>query len=149
MNPDNSLTPEAQTPALPGEEESLPRASNPILIAHRLASGPIPDPDTLKQYDSVLPGAAERIFKIFEANGAHRREIERMASQTEALETKRGQIFAFAIALAGIVAGAIVGALGREITGSFIGVGGLAAIVYAFIRGRSRTLAPSRELSKK
>lgn len=38
--------------------------------------GPIPPPDVLKQYDSVMPGLAARIIAMAEQEATHRRTIE-------------------------------------------------------------------------
>jgi uncharacterized membrane protein len=40
----------------------------------RISSGPIPAPEILKAYDIVLPGLAERIVSMAEAQSAHRME---------------------------------------------------------------------------
>jgi uncharacterized membrane protein len=42
-----------------------------IVVAQQF-SGPIPPPDTLAQYDGIVPGAAERILKMAENEAAAR-----------------------------------------------------------------------------
>ena len=39
-------------------------------------SGPLPAPATIKKYENILPGSAERIFKMAEKEQAHRIDWE-------------------------------------------------------------------------
>ena len=39
-------------------------------------AGPIPPPDELRQYDGLIPGAAERIMRMWEAQASHRIQAE-------------------------------------------------------------------------
>lgn len=43
----------------------------------KVTSGPLPAPETLAEYNEVLPGLAERIVAAFEEEGRHRRECDR------------------------------------------------------------------------
>jgi len=59
------------------------QANKPQQVGHaRLAiqehyhEGPLPPPAILQQYDTVVPGAAERIIAMAEGEVAHRRSIE-------------------------------------------------------------------------
>ncbi len=40
-------------------------------------SGPLPDPDTLRKYNELVPGAAERFLSSFEREQLHRHDMER------------------------------------------------------------------------
>ena len=40
-------------------------------------SGPLPRPDDLAKYDQIVPGAAERIIKMAEAEMLHRHENDK------------------------------------------------------------------------
>ena len=79
-----------------------------------------------------------------EEEAEHRRSIEldivaagKEESVRDSNEARRGQVFAFLIAIAGL-AGAVYTALqGHEITGGIIGVGAIGSIVTTFIVGRS------------
>lgn len=42
-------------------------------------AGPLPPPDVLKGYEEVLEGSADRIFKMAEAQSAHRQSLESVA----------------------------------------------------------------------
>ncbi len=45
-------------------------------IRQELYSGPIPHPDLLKKYDSVIPGLAERIVAMAEEEQKHRHKLD-------------------------------------------------------------------------
>lgn len=45
--------------------------------------GPLPPPTALGQYDDILPGSAERIMRMAEAQAEHRIEQEQHSSQQE------------------------------------------------------------------
>ncbi len=128
----------AKTPAIPE-----PKA----VIAHSTTafSGPIPPPDLLMKYDLLLPGAAERIIAMAEKESAHRKEMERIALNADIKienrdydEARWGQILGFLFGLFTVYFGAITAMSGAEWAGGFIGTGGLASIVIAFISGRKR-----------
>ena len=46
------------------------------MTAVRQFSGPLPEPDDLVRYENLLPGAAERIFTMAEAEQRHRTTME-------------------------------------------------------------------------
>jgi len=111
--------------------------------------GPIPPPDVLQGYDEVIPGLADRIVGMAEAEGNHRRDQERRALDAE-IENDRiligayikkvriGQILAFVIAVVALCLGSYVAANGYQFAGAVIGTGGLIGIVTAFIQGRRK-----------
>lgn len=68
----------------------------------RFWNGPLPSPDTLKEYDSIIPGLAERIIKMAETQSAHRIELEKKVVHSQLSESKRGQYFGLLIALISI-----------------------------------------------
>lgn len=76
---------------------------NPKMIAvmkqeyHR---GPLPSPRQMRQYNDVLPSAAERIFQLTEKEQAHRHSSETTALNGAILSDKRGQWMAFVLSLA-------------------------------------------------
>ena len=54
-------------------------------------SGPLPAPEDFAKYDSVLPGAAERILKMAEENSVHRRQMERRIIYSGTRQSSIGQ----------------------------------------------------------
>ena len=58
--------------------------------------GPLPTPRYLTQYDEALPGAAERIMAMAEAEQSHRHVCEGKIIGTEVILKTAGQFLAFA-----------------------------------------------------
>lgn len=99
-------------------------------------SGPIPDPETLRAYNEIIPNGAERIFVEFEKQGNHRRALERKAVGGQVNQSYIGQAMAFIIALAFMGAAIYLTKEGFEFAGAVIGVADLAGLVTVFIKGK-------------
>lgn len=107
---------------LPKHQNQQQAAHQQVQVSHH--QGPLPAPEDLQRYNELLPGAAERIIKMAEAEQQHRHEQERRAIASElavreVLQTtektridgvfssdKRGQYLGAAVSLLAI-AGAI------------------------------------------
>lgn len=105
--------------------------------------GPIPPPQVLSGYEQLLPGSADRILSMAEKETEHRQKMETKAldaeiegSKSEAKDTKRGQICGLIIGITALVSGSYTAISGFPWAGSFIGAGGVAGLVSAFIAGR-------------
>lgn len=68
-------------------------------------SGPIPSPEMLDAYNSVMPNGADRIMKMAEAQAEHRMELEKVTVTSQNKQGERGQIFALISVLALVAAG--------------------------------------------
>jgi uncharacterized membrane protein len=68
-------------------------------------SGPLPQASEFEKYESVLPGAADRIIKLAENQNKHRRFIEKFVVIFDSLKAMGGLISALLIVLAGMFAG--------------------------------------------
>ena len=67
-------------------------------VTQTLHHGPLPDPDTLAQYERMMPGAAERIFRIAEREQEHRHAQEKTSLEGEiAHQEKMSDLEAFRI----------------------------------------------------
>lgn len=105
-------------------------------------SGPIPPPEALARYEQLTPGLADRIVKMAETEGDHRRALETNGQKAQIehikrrdYEAKLGQFLAFFISITAIIAGAYTLIRGNNL-GTVISLSGLAVIVTAFIHGR-------------
>ena len=67
-------------------------------------TGPIPPPEVIKGYESVIPGSAERLLKIAEEEQQHRFEIDNQLTKGYMALNVRGQLLGFFIVLTLIVA---------------------------------------------
>jgi len=132
------------------ERGATRRPSGPSDLAEsevRFSIGPLPPPDELQRYESILPGAAERIISMAEGQATHRRQLERDAvdadirdAADERAERRRGQYLGFAIGVVAIAGGTLSmvfspGVVG-QVGGVVIGGGALATIVTAFVTGK-------------
>lgn len=67
--------------AIPPELDQIVRGIAQIRVTEEISrveafSGPLPPPEVLRGYNDVLPGAAERIFTMAEAQAEHRRRSD-------------------------------------------------------------------------
>ncbi|MEU3422390.1 DUF2335 domain-containing protein [Streptomyces murinus] len=102
----------------------------------RSYKGPIPDPETLRGYEAVQAGFAERIMAMAEREQEHRHGMDTLDANQAFRLASRGQTFAL-IALAIMASLAITLALMEEPAWAAV-VGGIdvAAVVGVFITGR-------------
>ena len=61
--------------------------------------GPLPPPEQLQKYGEIVEDGAERIFKQFEKQTAHRHEIEKLNFSASIKHEKLGLVFGFIICL--------------------------------------------------
>ena len=113
------------------QNKSLPSPKSTII--HEEFSGPIPPPQALEKYEQVCPGAADRIIKMAESQAEHRQKIERTAANSESYSRQAGLIFAFVLALTGIILAGYLAIQGQIIGVGIIGAVGLVPLVSKFI----------------
>lgn len=58
----------------PSPANSQPPAADALSLAHW--SGPLPPPATLEQYERLMPGAAQKLMDMAEAEQRHRHALE-------------------------------------------------------------------------
>lgn len=96
--------------------------------------GPLPPPESLKQYDVIVPGAAERILSMAEKEMEHRHQRENRTLKYNGRLIIVSTILAFlcVILLGGILCFAIYV---KSDTGA---IGAIAAVVGLFTYGKSK-----------
>lgn len=106
-------------------------------------SGPLPDPQTFAGYESITPGAGERILGMAEREQAHRHSVEKLLAEASARDTaeerreiRRSQWLAWSIAVIVICIGGVLIYSGHPITGSLLTGGTLVGIVSSFLEKR-------------
>ena len=152
---------DADNPPAENQLENLPadasRQSSGVLVQASWR-GPLPPPNILRQYDELLPGIAERILVMSENAQQHEFNLERDASDREnkvleladkvvsndASQGRRGQWFAFVIALLGIVVGALLIAIDKAGFGLAVIFTPLAGLVGVFVYGTQARSAERR-----
>ena len=108
-------------------------------------SGPIPPPALMKGYEDVIPGSAERILKMAEEQSAHRRSLESQVIPNQIVESKRGQIFGFILAVLGFITTVILGFLGLQIAAGVVAGTSILGVVYAFVLGKRKVEKETRK----
>lgn len=123
--------------------------------AFKFYSGPIPDPETLANFERAFPGAANRILKMAELEGEHRRnqESKQLSGNIADAKAARAQIargqYCGLVACALVMAAAVTIAVSgqswvSDLGGSLLGVGGLAGIIGVFMWGKKED-EPAKE----
>jgi uncharacterized membrane protein len=110
------------------------------LTITRTWQGPLPDPESLAQYEQLVPGAAERFLFMVEGQVAHRHRME----SENSTRLNWGLVAAFVVVVLVVAAGAGLIYLGYGWAGAAvigINVVGLAAVfITGGIRRRQRPL---------
>jgi uncharacterized membrane protein len=113
-------------------------SNNPITGVQTIQtvfSGPLPPPEVLEKYNTILPGAAERILRMAEIQSEHRQGLEKRVIGSDIKRSFWGSIFAFIFGMSLIGLGAALLLMGRDISG-FVSLGiAMAPIMTAFIYG--------------
>lgn len=122
----------------------LELSSRKFYASASIHSGPLPSPEILAGYERILPGAAERILSMAEAQAKHRQSMETIIVKSGSRDSLIGEIFALIIGLVAIIAGAYVSIKGQPWSGTVIGTAGLATLVGTFIYG-SRGIQQEKE----
>jgi hypothetical protein len=76
---------------MPPLEKPEPPAPLPDSLVSAHWPGPLPPPATLKQFDEVIPGGAERILRMAEAEQAHRHLTDMAVLNADSRAISRGQ----------------------------------------------------------
>lgn len=149
MGDQSDLSPRgAREPASQANEEKPSRLSNlererpELLRALRITassfSGPLPPPEVLAAYEEALPGSAERIIRMAEEQGSHRREMEKQEITANIKSQTRGQYLAFVLAFIVSLGGIYLLATGHGVEGLVALLTPLAGLVGLFLVTRSR-----------
>lgn len=97
--------------------------------------GPLPPPELLEHYEKVLPGGAERIFKMAEKEQVHRHSLESTLPEL----ARWGQRFGFILGLSGIIGGVVLVALDKSIAGFSVFFISLGSLLAAYMYGQRPT----------
>lgn len=115
-------------------------------------SGPVPPPAMIKQYDDILPGAAERIFAMAEREQAHLHEMDQRAIRQPHNAEMLGMVIGGLIVAAAITASFFLIVAGHSLTGSLFSGGLLLTIALAYVKrarnGPQAPIPPPRKPSK-
>jgi len=130
-----------ETKLLPDNHEECEKIEEVVVTTLRklhIHIGPLPDPDTLKKYNEILPDAADRIFRMAEKSQNHDHNREICIIENEIKKINKGQNFALIITILGLTGAVICAALNQPVVGSVIGGSTLASIAASFLTGRKK-----------
>jgi uncharacterized membrane protein len=99
--------------------------------------GPLPPPEVLKGYNEAIPDGAESILKLAENQSQHRMKMEATVIPEDQRQSARGQVFAFIITIAFLVAATFLIFYGHDTAGTVLGGIDLVALVSVFIYGKT------------
>lgn len=115
-------------------DENKPVVNSGVQMEVRTSfSGPLPPPEILRDYESVLPGLADRVVKMAENQSVHRQRLESRVIWFDGVRSSLGLVFGLIIALAGIVAGTYLILSGSSTAGLASLIIPLGVIIGAFI----------------
>jgi uncharacterized membrane protein len=111
-------------------------------------SGPLPPPEVLQKFDTVIVGGAERILRMAENEQQHRITQESVGLQAAIQSDKIGKYLGFGIAVAAIFgAVAVVYVHGAwQVSVALVGVPVL-TVAYALIAGQKKEAKEESQVS--
>ena len=98
-------------------------------------SSAIPPPDVLAQYNSIIPGLAERIVAHAEKQSLHRTALEKKLLVSNIRKSYLGLVFGFLIGSLGVGGGIWLTFSGFNVTGIVFSSASLVSLVMSFIYG--------------
>ena len=107
------------------------RPSTQITATASSFEGPIPPPQILQQYNSIVPDAAERIIRMAEKQSDHRMDLEKKVVYSNIKKSYAGMGLATIIALYGLFIAKEIAINGNPATAGIIAaldIGGLISI---------------------
>lgn len=146
---EDTPTPEAIIlDAIPDESKRKEAQEAIMLIRREAFIGPIPPPKVMAEYESLLPGSADRILKMAEKQQDHRMELEKQAISSELMQNKRGQIFGFIVFLFGLAAGIVFAFKGMVALATTFLTVTMVSIIALFVIGKRETTKDVGDKSK-
>ena len=97
---DSQLPTKQESEVIPREEEE----DAEIITSASSWSGPLPSPRSLREFEDIVPGSADRLITMVEKQGNHRMEIEKRVVDGESRRAWVDLVARHAITLVGIVA---------------------------------------------
>lgn len=108
-------------------------------------SGPLPHPNLLRQFDEVVPGAANRIIQMAESQGEHRRNLETTVISARSKNETMGIYIGGFLATLWSVGSFWLIVSGHSLWGTIALVGEIGALAAVFVIGRKSQRDESRE----
>lgn len=111
-------------------------------------SGPLPPPEIMQAYNTVIPNGAERILAMAENQSVHRQEIEKIVVRGNSRHQTWGILAAFLLSIVIVCVGAFLIYNDKDIYGLTVILGDLAALAGVFVYARRSQQQERTEKSK-
>lgn len=95
----------------------------------------MPPPEHFREYNEVLPGAAERLMALVERQQAHRHAIEGKMVDSDVRRTSLGMWMGLTIVVLALAAGTALAWNDKQLIGGLLAGGPLVALVSVFLYG--------------
>ena len=105
-------------------------------------AAPLPPPEMMRQYNDIIPNAADRILPMAENEAASRHSNEDAARKDGVAyraEVMRGQIFTLAIIILGISSSVVCAYIGQPWVAGVLGGTTLISVVNAMLNAKGKT----------
>lgn len=106
-----------------------------LIEAHYEYSGPLPSPTLLRQFDDIVPGAAERILSMAEKQSEHRQDLEKTAIHGDSRRATQGLFLGAFIAVSVLLAAGILIYNGHDWAGGTIAAIDIVSLTSVFVYG--------------
>ena len=127
---------------VPNADSGVVHQESEIVAYEESFRGPLPPPQTLAQYEAILPGSAERLMTMAESQAEHRHKVEMTvvttAQSSISQESRRaylGLTCAALIAIVLILCGTFLVYNGHDWAGTTMIVSTIASVVGVFVYG--------------
>jgi len=121
------------------KQKEVRRVVKRILVHQSSFSGPIPPPEVLSGYNTIVPNGAERIAAMAEKQAAHRINIEDFAVKEGFKQSGRGQIYGFILGLVALLVAVWLGSQGHDWLGGVIATTTIGAFLTAFVLDKKQS----------
>ena len=118
------------------------------ISSFQMFSGPLPSPESLEQYNKIIPDGADRIMKMAENQSNHRIQIETSVIEGQVKQSGRGQIFALILSFLCLGSSFILAMYGHEVVASVIGGTTIISITSIFLIGKKEQKSHLAEKNK-
>lgn len=147
----NSASAPAVAVVAPATEQTAPKPLRPrgsrVMVARSMFSGPMPPPELVREYEQILPGAAQYFFAALERQSLHRQQLEQNVISANISNERTGMWLAFALAVIAMVSGTLLIHENRDPQGLSLIVGTMVSLCAVFVYSRTRARREVREKS--
>lgn len=155
VNPEEILPPARRVDEIlsqadiPAEQKEKIKSQVLVMFEQReYFEGPLPHPKMFKQYESILPGSADRIITMAEKQQDHRMQLEKIAIEGQVKSNVRGQSFGFATFIVGLLVSIAFAYFGMYTYAGILATGTIVTIVGLFLNGEKQIKKDLKEKSK-